>query len=183
MKTVYFVRYGETSGNVGGYWQGPEEPLNLRGLEQADRVANRAKNITIDRLIASTMTRAFQTASAVATVINLPIESSDLFCEIKDPSSVISDGPDPDKDKVIETYRAERAAHIDEPLWRFEDEETKMEFFERIKSALAYLASLPEDNIMVVSHGNFIRSMIGFIIQEGRVVTHMFDKKINKDGM
>jgi broad specificity phosphatase PhoE len=166
MKTIYFVRHGETAGNVGGFWQTGEEPLNPRGLEQADRVAERAKNITIDRLLASTMVRAQQTAGAVSREINLPVESSDLFREIKDPSSVMSSGPDPEKDAIIEIYRSARIEHENDPLWRFEDEETKVEFFERIKTALVYLADLPEENIMVVSHGNFIRSMIGLLVQD-----------------
>ena len=45
MKRIYFVRHGETNGNVGGYWQGPQEPLNVRGLQQADVVAERAKGL------------------------------------------------------------------------------------------------------------------------------------------
>jgi broad specificity phosphatase PhoE len=171
MKTIYFVRHGETAGNVGGFWQGPDEPLNPRGMGQADVVAERAKNLTIDRLIASTMRRAEQTAAAIGQAIGKDVETSDLFREIKDPTSVMSDGPDPEKDLLIEAYRTERKAYSVDPNWRFEDEETGTEFFERIKQALDFLAGLPEENIMVVSHGNFIRSMVGLIVQEGHYVS------------
>jgi len=179
MKTVYFVRHGETNGNVGGYWQGPNEPLSPVGLQQADVVASRAKNITIDRLIASTMVRAQQTAAAVSKLIAVPVESSDLFREIKDPSSVINDRPSPESDRVIQAYRQARIEHADDATYRFEDEETATEFFERIKSALTFLREQPEENIMVVSHGNFIRSMVGLVLQEGQYV-HTDMMKFNR---
>lgn len=179
MKKIYFVRHGETGGNVGGYWQGPQEPLNPRGLQQADVVAMRAQGLTVNRLVASTMVRAQQTAAAIGKSINVAVESSDLFREIKDPSSVSSDSASLEQDVLIESYRAARKEHINEPDFRFEDEETATEFFERIKAALEFLRELPEENIMVVSHGNFLRSMIGLIIQEGKYL-HTDMMKFNR---
>ena len=36
MKKIYFVRHGESEGNVGLYVQTPEEPLTKEGIKQAE---------------------------------------------------------------------------------------------------------------------------------------------------
>lgn len=166
MKRIYFVRHGETGGNISGYMQSPQEPLNEHGLRQADVVGERVKGLTVDRLIASTMKRAQQTAEAIAKASDLTVESSDLFCEIKDPTSVYSDSAETADQQLIEQFRKARLENINDPDWHFEDEENPHDFFERIKKALDFLDTLPEENIVVVTHGNFLRTLIGFIIQD-----------------
>ena len=139
MKRIYFVRHGETNGNIGGYMQNPGEPLNEHGLRQADVVAERVKGLTVDRLIASTMVRAHQTAEAIAKASNLTIELSDLFREIKEPTSVYSDSAETADQGLIERFLQARMVNVGDANWHFEDEENPYEFFERIKSALVFL--------------------------------------------
>jgi len=164
MKRVYFVRHGETNGNLGGFWQGPEEPLNEKGRHQANVVATRAQNIDIDRLLSSTMTRAQQTAETISSATKLEIEFFDLFREQKDPTCVLGDNKGGEKDEIIERCTQERREHYMDPVWHFDDEENPTEFIARVREAMNFLSRRSEENIMVVSHGNFIRYFAGLVI-------------------
>jgi len=70
---LYFVRHGESEANREGVFAGQrnDSPLTLRGREQA-RLAGRAiitRGISIDRIIASPLLRARETAKIIARVI------------------------------------------------------------------------------------------------------------------
>jgi probable phosphoglycerate mutase len=60
-----FVRHGETDGNFNKIFQSAEQPLNRRGLEQAQRAAKHLTGHRLERIFASTMRRAWHTAEIV----------------------------------------------------------------------------------------------------------------------
>src|SRR3989344_5840883 len=66
MKTIYFVRHGQTEGNTGKLFQGPDTPLTARGLEQARIVAERCTKLPVERLLSSPAERALQTARLIS---------------------------------------------------------------------------------------------------------------------
>lgn len=57
-----FVRHGETDGNHARIFQTAEQPLNARGLAQAEAASEVLKGEKIQRIVASTMPRAWVTA-------------------------------------------------------------------------------------------------------------------------
>lgn len=61
----FFVRHGETDGNHKKIFQFAEQPLNARGLAQADAAAKALEGQKIARIRASTMSRAWVTAEVV----------------------------------------------------------------------------------------------------------------------
>lgn len=61
----YFVRHGETDGNHKRVFQPADIPLNARGLAQAEAASKALQNSRIQRIVASTMTRAWTTAEAI----------------------------------------------------------------------------------------------------------------------
>lgn len=66
MKTVYFMRHGETELNKEGRMQGQSDvPLNERGREQARRAGARfaAQGLRFDRVFSSPLSRALETAA------------------------------------------------------------------------------------------------------------------------
>ena len=81
MKTVYFIRHGESEGIANLRYQPSEAPLTERGREQARLIAERCTRLQIDTIISSTMTRAQETAAIIAARTGLPVESSDFFRE------------------------------------------------------------------------------------------------------
>ena len=51
MKRIYFVRHGETEGNLGKFFQTSETPLTENGHTAAKKVSERFKKVSIDKLI------------------------------------------------------------------------------------------------------------------------------------
>jgi broad specificity phosphatase PhoE len=65
-ETFYFLRHGETDGNHKRIYQTAEQLLNERGLAQAAAAAEAYKAANLERVVASTMERAWRTAVIVA---------------------------------------------------------------------------------------------------------------------
>jgi broad specificity phosphatase PhoE len=74
MKTVYFVRHGQSEGNVGMYFQGEKSPLTEFGRKQAAFVARRCKGLKIDAIISSSMERAQETAGIISNELKTGFE-------------------------------------------------------------------------------------------------------------
>ncbi|MCR9177261.1 MAG: histidine phosphatase family protein [Alphaproteobacteria bacterium] len=65
-QVFYFLRHGQTDGNLNRFYQGPETPLNANGRSQAAIAAERLATEPISTILASDMARAWETASTVA---------------------------------------------------------------------------------------------------------------------
>ena len=82
----YFIRHGESAGNQARKIQGhTDSPLTNQGREQAAQAGIWLKARQIERIIASPLSRARETATIIATTMGLPEESiinSDLIKEL-----------------------------------------------------------------------------------------------------
>ncbi len=78
---IYLIRHGETDLNRARVVQVPETPLSAHGREQARRLGARLAGEPIERLIASDLARADETARAVSRAIHRPVESEPLLQE------------------------------------------------------------------------------------------------------
>jgi probable phosphoglycerate mutase len=71
---VFAIRHGETAWNVDTRIQGQLDiPLNATGRQQAQRLAEALRGETLDAVYASDLTRAADTAAALAAVAGLPV--------------------------------------------------------------------------------------------------------------
>lgn len=162
MKTVYFVRHGESEANTGNHIHGDDKsPLTERGREQARRIAERCSKLPVDIIIASTMTRAQETAEAIAKETGVQVELSDLFRERKMPASLMGNerrGSNFRKlqDDWTKTLYTEGV--------RLEDGESFSDIKERAGKALSFLETRAESNILVVAHGFIIRMILARVI-------------------
>jgi broad specificity phosphatase PhoE len=68
-----FLRHGETEGNAQRIYQPPDISLNQRGQEQARRAAEYLREHPVERILASDMLRAWQTAQAAAAKVGAPV--------------------------------------------------------------------------------------------------------------
>ncbi len=67
MATILLARHGETDWNRERRWQGhTDRPLTPRGREQARALAKRLDRVRLEAVYASDLTRARETAVAVA---------------------------------------------------------------------------------------------------------------------
>lgn len=89
MKTIYFVRHGESVANVGERFADDETAsLTERGRGQAKAVAKRCAKLRIDAMIASPIQRTRETAIIISERIDKSIEFSEEFIERPIPISV-----------------------------------------------------------------------------------------------
>jgi alpha-ribazole phosphatase len=80
---LLLVRHGETEWNTDGRWQGQMDvPLNGVGREQAAAVAERLASEAIDAIYASDLSRAYDTALAVAVPHDIPVQADPRLREI-----------------------------------------------------------------------------------------------------
>jgi broad specificity phosphatase PhoE len=156
-KTVYFVRHGQSEANASGNFQFPETPLTEKGREQAGRVAERVARLEFETLISSPYVRAQQTAQAITNVTNKPAELSDLFVERVKPSSI--DGKTIQDENAVALYK-QWEDHLYIRGERVEDGENYDDIVARAEKALRFLEAKEENNIVVVTHGFFLRVII-----------------------
>lgn len=160
MKKIYFVRHGESEGNSGPIRQGPDSPLTAKGKKQATFIANRSKNLPVEVVISSTMLRAKETADIIVSAISKPLEMSELFIERRRAKEEV--GKPKDDVAAIEAGKQIRANfHI--PGFRFSDEENFEDLKSRVKEALEFLKERQEENILVVTHGFFMRVVMAYV--------------------
>ena len=160
MKKIYFVRHGESEGNVGPIRQTEATPLTEKGRSQAAFVAERCAKLNFETIICSTMVRARETADAILKKVSKPIEYSDLFVERRRPSEVLGKSKDDPVALGINKEIHEKF-HLG---FRFSDEESFEDLKNRALATLDYLAKRPEENILVVTHGFFMRIVMACVV-------------------
>lgn len=171
MKKLYFVRHGESTGNVGDFRQGPDTPLSIKGEEQAKLVAERFRSIEIDKIVVSTYARASQTAEYINRILNKDIECSELLVERIKPSKVVGKHKDDPGALAIDKL------HIDNfhnPEFKFEDGETFTEMKKRALDLLTFVQKIPEEKILCVSHGIFLRMILACVIHGQKLTSHQY---------
>lgn len=157
MKTIYFVRHGESTSNIG---QGPYDPdssLTEEGRKQADVIAERCSHLRFETVLCSTLRRARETTEAITRVVGTPVEYSDLFVEKRRPSAMSG------MDKTSDEWSAmldEVTRNFSNPGYRHSDEDNFEDLRERAGRALDMLAARDEEALLVVTHANFLRVML-----------------------
>jgi len=170
-KQVYLVRHGESVTNATKIHFGPSVELTELGKEQAKVVAGRLKKIGATRIIASPYKRTRATGEEIAGALGLPLEYSELFVERRGPSVVHNrHGDEPEVRRVW--HEISTNAHV--PGWRHSDEENFTDLLLRAKQALAFLEALPEECVIVVSHGMTLKMLLAHILLGDRLDGRIF---------
>ena len=157
MKTIYFIRHGQSHANASLIRQQTgDTELTPHGMAQAREVAQHLKPLPIEAIISSTFKRAKATAGELAAVKNLPVEHVELFIERRRPGTQLR------RRKVHPRWlwtQFQLALFSRRAGYRHSDEETADDLLKRAHEALAFLAARPEETIAVVTHGTFMRSL------------------------
>lgn len=160
MKTIIFIRHGESEGNASPIYLDPiASPLSATGRDQVARAAKRlTESAPYEVLISSPFARAKETANILGQALSVSPIFSDLFIERRKSSGYIG------KEKIGPEMRRESELVRDNfrEGWRLSDEENFDDLKARAGQALAYLAALPEQNILVSTHGVFMRCMAAY---------------------
>jgi len=158
---IYFVRHGSTDSLEKKISQPNNEPLNQRGLDQAKELGKRFANTKLDLIISSPHLRAVQTAKA----INNNVQISELFAEVRKPKEAIGQSKESDDIKAI--FKKIGEMYTVNPSWHYSDEENFEDLKKRGIQALEFLKSQSKENILVVSHANFIALLAGLMLFGG----------------
>lgn len=151
---IYFVRHGETSGNLAHRHQQENSRLTARGDEQAAAVAAIAASLNPTHLIVSDRVRAVETGQAIAIATDLVPERSSLFTELCRPQAMYGFKHHSRKSIIylLHWYSGRLGGDDCGP-----EGESYAAFRQRIANARAYLEALPADaRVVVVSHSVFI---------------------------
>lgn len=165
MKNVYFVRHGETESNMGGFYQSPDVELSQKGHEGARAVAERFKHINVDTVLSSPFTRARQTAEHIAEATQRPLGICDHAHEVLNASVMWGKHFD---SEVGKTYEAEKAKNFNNPDWQPNGAENYYLVSQRVNRVIAQLEENEDSNIVLVSHGNFLRYLIARLMLAGK---------------
>lgn len=161
MKTIYFVRHGESDGNANNLRQTGDTSLTGKGLQQSKLLADRCKKLPIEIILCSPMVRAKQTAEIISDKISKQIEYTGLLIERREPKEVLGK---PMTDKKAEEVENIFYKNFHLNTYRYSDEENFVDLKNRVKGVLELISSKREDNILVVTHGLFLRIIIAYIV-------------------
>lgn len=159
MNLIYFVRHGETEWNHSGRYQGfTDIPLNAVGLEQARLCAEALKNVELDRIIVSDLSRAVVTAETIAEGRNIQVQQDKRLREINfgDWESLTYNQIDQRWPGIIEEmYRHPADVQISggESF-----HEVQVRAWAALEETLS--AAQEDEKIMVVCHGGTIRTLL-----------------------
>lgn len=161
MKTVFLVRHGKSTDNGQRIFQGLDSNLSDTGIKQAELIADRLSSVKFDLLVSSDLPRALQTAEIIGKKAGHQVIQNALFREVLRPSS--SNGKSWD-DKAASRAWEQWDEHFFNPDIRIEDGDNYTSILDRVDASFDFLLQRPEDTIVVVSHGLFIRSLVARVL-------------------
>lgn len=174
-QVIYFVRHGQTILNAKGIRQGPDGSLSEKGIEQAKRIAKRfpKEKGKPKVLIASPFQRAKETAQIIADELGMKIEYCDLLVERRNPKEIIGrSGEDREVRAIVDLI--DKGYHEDD--FRYSDEENFVDLKERAKKLFKYIAKRPENQIIMVTHGIFLKMIAAYILQGEKLTASEYNK-------
>lgn len=160
-KVVYFVRHGQSEHNIAPVFQSPDSPLNELGCKQAASIAERVSKLSFEALITSPFARAKQTADIIAKATGKEYELSDLFVERVKPTVV--NGKSYEDKEANDIWRKWEESLYKTGI-RVADGENFDDLITRADKALKFLEDRPEQSLVVVTHGFFLRTLIARIL-------------------
>lgn len=160
---VYFVRHGETISNQQNTVQGLDDPLAPQGELQAKLLADRLSHVPFETLITSDLVRARDTTRRIEDVTGKEAMLSDLFREVKRPTSMEGISR---LSIEYEAFLTEERDNFGNASWRFEDAENYGDIKERAKAAIGFLEVLPPVDTVVVTHANFLRFITAYLLMQ-----------------
>ena len=151
MTEIWLVRHGQTDWNRSGRLQGQTDiPLNDVGQRQAQELAGKLAGESFAAIYSSDLSRAYQTAEAIAAAVNLPIQRDLRLREICQ-----GEWEGMDLHQVIKKYHVDvRESNNDAVHSRAPGGESVAEVAARMFAAAQEISEKhPNSKVLVVTHG------------------------------
>ncbi|MBI1857472.1 histidine phosphatase family protein [Candidatus Saccharibacteria bacterium] len=148
---LYFVRHGLSEMNKQQLFAGSTDtPLAQEGKEQAKQAGKQARDLAIDLIVSSPLSRAHQTAKIIAKEINYPVKNIKINPLLTERHFGELEGklwaPDMDLDGIVDIELVDTVLN-------------------RAKLAYEWLKNQDSNNILVVSHGSFGRALRSILVE------------------
>jgi alpha-ribazole phosphatase/probable phosphoglycerate mutase len=159
---IYLVRHGETEWNASLKYQGQTDvPLSGKGRQQADLLGKRLDALEIEGFYSSNLIRAYDTAMIISQHHNQEIVK---LPELKELNFGLWEGMN--FNEIKSKYPEEINMLWEKPLHtRVPGGETIDEMIKRtVKAVKTIVKSHNKGNIVLVSHGGVIRSIVGTVL-------------------
>ncbi len=164
---LYLFRHGETTWNKQKRFQGQKDiPLSENGIALAQKVGQAMRDIPLDYVISSPLTRAIETARLITAGRNIPLTTDKRIQELcfGDWEGQTADSPDTDLQEYMKYFHSAPLKCIRPPHG-----ETFQDVCERTKSFLDELIHTPkytDSNILISTHGAASRCLIHALDEE-----------------
>lgn len=161
MKTVILVRHGESETNVQKVFTGQlDAALTEKGKMQAQLMAQYVDRYKVDKIYASSLQRAVDTAQPIAEKQGCPMEQTDAFREI-----YAGEWQGLSFDEIAEKYpQTHRVWRTDMGNAAPDGGETVAEFYARVTELFEeILLHRPEKTVCIVAHATPIRMIESYI--------------------
>jgi broad specificity phosphatase PhoE len=158
--TLYLIRHGRTSGNQQRRLQGRTDiPLDELGFRQAALIAERlATQIRADALVASPLSRAVATATAISERMQLPIE---LHQDLVEMSFGDIEGLTLEEFATAHPELAALGADPENYDFGWPNGESRHQFHTRVKTTFESIMSTYRNHaVIVVAHGGVLGSLL-----------------------
>ena len=158
---LILVRHAQTDANAKHYLQGQSDGvLNETGLAQAAGIAEALSSFCIEKIYSSNQKRAVATAEAIASKHAMEVHT--------DPRLQEWNCGDWDGMPAVEFLRMVQEESLTPSTLRPPNGETFQQIRARAEAVLADILSQCEgQSVLIVSHGDFTRSMIGMLMGIG----------------
>ena len=156
MTTLYFVRHGESEANAAHRFSGrSDSPLTVRGHEQALAVAEALRDIRVDRIIATPLSRSLDTALVIARERRMPVYVERELIEIDVGERT---GATFDEVRGLPDWK-------DDGFVAWPGGETLEQVLERALRAVRRIArETPEGTVLVIGHGGVTRILVSHFL-------------------
>lgn len=157
MKNIYLVRHGQSRSNDTGIMEDDMmTPLTSTGKKQAHILARRISKLHVDTLFSSPMERAKETAEIISRRIKIPTIINKYIYEKKKPIFFIGMNT---RSKEFRNINDKFELGLLQEI-RCKGGESFQDIVARADKFLVFLKKTKADNIVVVTHGVFIRVLI-----------------------
>jgi len=160
-KTIYLIRHGQTGHNHRGIVQGRyvNSKLSRKGYQQAEAFFERYKSIPFQKVYTSTLQRTMQT---VLPFLDLGVPHEELpgldeICWGKSEGKFANGKNNKQYWAIIDTWKSGDLNP------RLEGGENPIDVQLRQREALDYIASQPEDLVLVCMHGRALKIMLAWM--------------------
>lgn len=155
---VHFIRHGESASNAApGAMALPDaqgDRLTELGWEQACEAGRHLEPIGATRILTSPLRRARETAEAIAETLDLEIVELHELHELRESDGYGGLSPEEQRLRRWSVWMSE---HADDPDHSYRGGESFNDVLGRVRSVQARLVAEPDDNVLAVSHGIFLR--------------------------